>query len=254
VTALAYDLTGPPDAPVVMLGSSLGTTRAMWQPQLDGLAGEFRVLRFDHLGHGESAEPPGPYEISQLGEHVVALLDELELPTVGYAGISLGGMVGMWLAAHHPDRVARLALLCTSAKLPPEPWHERAATVRASGTAGITDLVVSRWFTPGFAAEHPQLIERFKAMLRTTPRDGYASCCEAIAAMDLRPVLDRITAPTLVISGADDPSIPPDHGLRIAEAVAGATFTVLPDAAHICSAQHPEAVNDLLRSHFAPSP
>jgi 3-oxoadipate enol-lactonase len=251
VNALAYDLTGPPDAPVIMFGSSLGTTRAMWQPQLDALAGEFRVLRFDHLGHGESAEPAGPYELAQLGEHVVGLLDQLELPSVGYAGVSLGGMVGMWLAANHPDRVTRLALLCTSAHLPPEPWHERAKTVRAEGTAGITDTVVSRWFTPAFAAEHPQLIERFKAMLRAAPREGYASCCEAIAGMDLRPVLGRITAPTLVVSAADDLSIPAVHGQAIAEAIPGSTFTVLPDAAHIASAQHPETVNELLRSHFA---
>ena len=254
MNALAYDLTGPPDAPVVMFGSSLGTTRAMWQPQLDGLASEFRVLRFDHLGHGESAEPPGPYDIGQLGEHVVGLLDELELASVAYAGISLGGMVGLWLAAHHPDRVARLALLCTSAHLPPEPWYERAAAVRAGGTAPLADQVVARWFTPAFAEEHPQVAERFKAMLRAAPREGYASCCEAIATMDLRPVLDRIKAPTLVISGADDPSIPPVHGQAIADAVAGSTFTVLPDAAHIPSAQHPETVNELLRSHFAPLP
>lgn len=253
MNALAYDLTGPPDAPVVMLGGSLGTTRAMWQPQLDGLVGDFRVLRFDHLGHGESAEPPGPYDIALLGTHVIGLLDELELATVAYAGLSLGGMVGQWLAAHHPDRVARLALLCTAAHLPPEPWFDRARTVRADGPAGITDTVVSRWFTPAFAAEHPQLVERFKAMLRSAPREGYASCCEAIATMDLRPNLGRITAPTLVVSAADDRSIPAHHGQAIAEAVPGASFTVLPDAAHIASAQQPDAVNDLLRSHFAPS-
>ena len=251
VNTLAYDLTGPPDAPVVMFGGSLGTTRAMWQPQLDGLAGDFRVLRFDHLGHGESPEPPGPYDIALLGTSVIGLLDALELDTVGYTGLSIGGMVGQWLAAHHPDRIARLALLCTAAHLPPEPWFERAKAVRAGGTAGITDTVVSRWFTPAFAAEHPQFVERFKAMLRSAPREGYASCCEAIAGMDLRPVLGRITAPTLVVSAAEDLSIPAHHGQAIAEAVPGATFTVLPDAAHIASAQQPDAVNELLRTHFS---
>jgi 3-oxoadipate enol-lactonase len=251
VNALAYDLTGPPDAPVVVLGGSLGTTRAMWQPQLDGLAGDFRVLRFDHLGHGESDAPPGPYDMALLGSHVIGLLDELELATVAYAGLSIGGMVGMWLAANHPDRVARLALLCTAAYLPPEPWHERARTVRAEGTAGITDTVVSRWFTPAFAADHPEFVERFKAMVRSAPREGYAACCDAIATMDLRPDLGRITAPTLVVSAADDRSIPPQHGQAIAEAVPGSSFTVLPDAAHIATAQQPDAVNELLRSHFA---
>ncbi len=251
MNALAYDLTGPPDAPVVMLAGSLGTTRAMWQPQLDALASEFRVLRFDHLGHGESEEPAGPYQISQLGEHVLGLLDELELETVSYAGLSIGGMVGMWLAGIHPERVARLALLCTAAYLPnAESWLDRARIVRESGTVAIADPVVSRWFTPGFAAEHPQVVDRFKAMLVAAPPEGYASCCEAIAAMDLRPVLGQITAPTLVISGAEDLAIPAEHGQAVAAAVAGATFTVLPDAAHIASAQHPEPVNDLLRSHF----
>jgi len=253
VNALAYDLTGPPDAPVVVFGGSLGTTRAMWQPQLDGLAGDFRVLRFDHLGHGESAEPAGPYDMALLGTNVIGLLDELELETVAYTGLSIGGMVGMWLAAHHPDRIARLALLCTAAHLPPEPWFERATTVRAEGTAGITDTVVSRWFTPAFAAAHPQVVERFKTMLRSAPREGYASCCEAIAGMDLRPDLGRITAPTLVMSAAEDPSIPAHHGQAIAEAIPGSSFTVLPDAAHIASAQRPDAVNELLRSHFARS-
>lgn len=250
--ALAYDLTGPPDAPVLVLGGSLGTTRAMWQPQLDALTTGFRVLRYDHLGHGESPVPPGPYRVEELGRHVLRLLDQLDLARVRYAGLSLGGMVGMWLAAHHPERVDRLGLLCTSAYLPPaEGWLLRARTVRAEGTASVADAVVARWFTPRFAERQPKVVQRLKATFGTLPAEGYAGCCEAIAALDLRPVLPRITAPTLVIAGADDPATPPAHGQAIADAVPGARIEVLPGAAHLASVERPDAVNDLLLEHFA---
>src|SRR5690242_14548746 len=118
----------------------------MWQAQLDAFSSNFRVLRYDHLGHGESDTPPGPYRVEELGERLLDLLDQLDLARVRYAGLSLGGMVGMWLAARHPDRVERLALLCTSAYLPPaQGWLDRAAQVRAHGTASIVDVVVARW-------------------------------------------------------------------------------------------------------------
>jgi 3-oxoadipate enol-lactonase len=251
VEALAYDLTGPPDAPVLVLGSSVGTTRAMWQPQLDALTTDFRVLRFDHLGHGESPVPPGPYRIDDLGQHLVRLLDQLELARVSYAGLSLGGMVGMWLAAYHPERVDRLALLCTSAHLPPaEGWLRRARTVREEGLGAIVDQVLGRWFTPGFADRQPAVVQRLAAAFTATPAEGYAGCCEALAALDLRPVLADITAPTLVVAGADDPATPPPHGQLIADAITVARLEVLPDAAHLASVERADAVNDLLLGHL----
>jgi 3-oxoadipate enol-lactonase len=254
MNVLAYDLTGPPDAPVLVLGGSLGTTRGMWQPQLDALSADFRVLRYDHLGHGESDVPRGPYRLEQLGAHLVMLLDALDLPTVSYAGLSLGGMVGMWVAAHHPSRIDRLALLCTSAHLPPaDNWHDRAATVRAHGTTAIADAAVARWITDTMRREKPEAVEKLTAMISAAPAEGYAACCEAIATMDLRPVLPRITAPTLVIAGADDPATPPAHGRLIADTIPDATLTVLPDAAHLASYQHPAQVNALLKAHLKAS-
>jgi 3-oxoadipate enol-lactonase len=244
MSVLAYDLTGPPAAPVLVLGGSLGTTRAMWQPQLDALTATHRVLRYDHLGHGGSQEPRGPYTIEQLGAHLIMLLDELELPVVSYAGVSLGGMVGMWVAAHHPARFDRLALICTSAYLPPAAgWHQRAATVREQGIAAVADTIVGRWVTNGDP-------KRLQAMIRSTPSEGYASCCEAIAEMDLRPALPRITAQTLVIAGEQDLATPPEHGELITAMVPGARLEVLPDSAHLASWQHPELVNPLLHSHL----
>ncbi|GAA1847951.1 3-oxoadipate enol-lactonase [Asanoa iriomotensis] len=245
---LAYEAVGPASAPVVVLGSSLGTTRAMWAPQVASLSADFRVVAYDHRGHGASPVPPGPYAIEDLGRDVLGLLDHLGLDRVHYAGLSLGGMVGMWLAAHAPDRIDRLALLCTSAHLPPASgWHDRAATVRSAGMAAIADAVVARWFTPVFPADDAAAFS--KALVAIDP-DGYASCCEAIAAMDLRPVLGWITAPTLVIAGDADPATPPAHAQTIVDGV-GAAMVVIPGAAHLANVERPDHVTGLLQDHFA---
>jgi 3-oxoadipate enol-lactonase len=194
----------------------------------------------------------GPYTIKELSLDVLALADHLGVSRFHYAGISLGGMVGMWLAAHEPDRVRRLVLLCTSAFLDAEDyWRQRAATVRTAGLESIVDPIVSRWFTPGYRAAHPDVFAGYRAGMVGTPAEGYAGCCEAIGAMDLRADLPAITAPTLVASGARDQSIPPEHGERIAEAVPGARFEVLDDAAHLAIVQQSGAVTALLREHLA---
>ncbi|WBB75930.1 3-oxoadipate enol-lactonase [Micromonospora sp. WMMD1128] len=246
---------GPAGAPVLLLGSSLGTAGAMWEPQVTALAARFRVIRYDHLGHGRSAVPPGPYSLDLLGRELLRTLDGLGVPWVHYAGLSLGGMVGMWLAAHAPDRVRRLALLCTSASLgPPEQWRERAATVRAAGLPAIADAVVARWFTPGFAAARPDVVAAFRAMLTATSPAGYAACCEAIAAMDLRPALGRICAPTLVVAGADDAATPVGHARDIAGRIPGARLAVVGEAAHLANVGQPERVCRLLLDHFDERP
>ncbi|MBY8871381.1 3-oxoadipate enol-lactonase [Micromonospora sp. PLK6-60] len=242
---------GPATAPVLLLGSSLGTAGAMWEPQVPALAQRFRVIRYDHLGHGRSAVPAGAYTVELLGREVLRLLDDLGAARVDYAGLSLGGMVGMWLAAHAPDRVRRLALLCTSASLgPPEQWRDRAATVRAAGLPPIADAVVARWFTPAFAATRPDLVARYRAMLTATPPAGYAACCEAIGAMDLRPDLARIGAPTLVVAGADDPATPVAHARAIVAGIPGARLAVVDEAAHLANVEQPERVGRLLLAHF----
>ncbi|MEV6694676.1 3-oxoadipate enol-lactonase [Micromonospora sp. NPDC051196] len=244
---------GPPDAPVLVLGSSLGTTGAMWQPQVAALATRFRVVRYDHLGHGGSPVPAGPYRIDLLGREVLRLLDDLAVGSAHYAGLSLGGMVGMWLAAHAPERIDRLALLCTSAYLgPADGWRARAASVRAGQLDAIADTVVTRWFTPGFAAARPDTVAGYRDMLTATPPAGYAACCEAIAAMDLRADLAAVRAPTLVIGAADDPATPPAHAADIAERIPSARLAIVDDAAHLANVEQPAAVARLLRAHFEP--
>ncbi|MEU8111150.1 3-oxoadipate enol-lactonase [Micromonospora sp. NPDC048947] len=250
-TRLHLTVDGPAAAPVLLLGSSLGTAAAMWEPQVSALAQRFRVIRYDHLGHGRSAVPPGPYTLDLLGRELLRTLDDLDVPWVHYAGLSLGGMVGMWLATYAPDRVRRLALLCTSASLgPPEQWRARAATVRADGLSAIADAVVARWFTTGFAAARPEVVATHRAMLTETPSAGYAACCEAIAAMDLRPDLGRVAAPTLVIAGADDPATPVEHAREIVGRIPRARLAVVDAAAHLANVEQPEQVCRLLLEHF----
>lgn len=250
MSQLSYDVTGHDDAPVLVLGPSLGTTTHLWDPQVPVLSKHFRVVRYNHLGHAGSAEPPGPYTVDILADAVLELVDELGVDRFHYAGLSLGGMVGMAIAARLPERVERLALLCTSAYLPPaEGWLERAATVRADGTAAIVDAGMGRWFTPAFTDREP-----YARMLAETPDEGYASCCEAIAAMDLRPVLDQITAPTMVIAALDDPVTTPDHGRLIADSVPNARLEVVADAAHLANVEQPAKVTTLLQHHLLGDP
>lgn len=251
---LGYDVHGPDDAPVVVLGSSLGTDRRMWDPQVPVLAQRFRVVRYDHRGHGASEVPTGPYSLADLAQDVLALLDSLGVERFTAGGLSLGGMVAMHLAAHVPDRVEKVAVFCTSAHMPPpEGWLERAATVRADGTAAVADAVVGRWFTPGLAQARPDVVAAHREMVARTPAEGYAACCEAIAAMDLRPVLGRITAPVLVVAGADDPATPEPHARTIAAGLADGVpcrVEVVPGA-HLATVENPDDCTRLLVEHLA---
>lgn len=242
---------GRPDRPVVVLSPSLGTTGAMWAPQLPALAEWFRVVVVDHRGHGGSDVVAGPATVGEFGRDVLAALDRAGVERFAWAGLSLGGMVGMWLAAHAPGRVERLALLCTAAHLPPAAaWRERAAAVRARGTAAVAEAVVARWFTPGFISRRPGDVEAHRSMLLATPPEGYAACCDAIAAMDLRPDLAAVVAPTLVIAGADDPATPPSYAGEIAAGIAPARVEVVADAAHLANVEQPDLVTKLLVDHL----
>ena len=242
-----HRVDGPSDAPALLMINSLGADLGMWEPQLPALTARFRVIRYDARGHGRSPVPPGRYALDDLGRDALDLLDHLGVVRPHVCGLSLGGMTAMWLAAYAPDRVDRLVLFCTSALLgPPSGWAERAATVRAEGTGAVADAVVARWVTPGYAAAHPEEVRRLREMVAATPAIGYAGACAAIEQMDLRPDLPRITAPTLVVAGADDPATPPEHGAAIAAAIPGARLEVVASAAHLASYEQAETANRLI--------
>ena len=249
---LNYVCDGVSGAPALVLGGSLGTKLAMWQPQLPALSERLRVIRYDHRGHGGSPVEPGPYTIDELGGDVLAILDRLELGRVSYCGLSLGGMVGMWLAINAPARIERLVLICTSAYLPPaEGWTQRAATVREAGSPeAVAQAVIARWFTDAFARARPDVVARHRAMIADTSAEGYAGCCEAIAVMDLRPRLPRIVAPTLVIGAQQDPSTPPEHARTIAAGIPGTRLAILDPAAHLSSVDRSAEVTQLIVDHL----
>jgi 3-oxoadipate enol-lactonase len=249
---LHHEIDGRPDGPALVLGGSLGATLAMWEPQLPSLADSVRLIRFDHRGHGASPVPDGPYEIADLGRDVLALLDRLGLERATYCGLSLGGMVGQWLAINAPERIERVILISTAAHLPPaQAWHDRADAVRSAGTPEVVaDAVIARWFTSAFAAADPELVARHRAMITATPAEGYAGCSEAIAELDLRAGLAGIAAPTLVISAAQDPSIPPQHGRAIAAAVPGSRFELLDPGAHLVSVERAPEATALIADHL----
>jgi 3-oxoadipate enol-lactonase len=245
-------INGPEGAAPVVLSNSLGASMEMWAPQVPALSVRFRVLRYDQRGHGGSPSPPGPYDIPDLAQDVLDLLDQHGIERAHFCGLSLGGMTGMWLAAHAPERIGRLVLLCTSAYFgTPEAWVERAATVRAEGTGAVATAGVERWFTEGFREREPGTVERFRAMIAAQDDEGYAECCGALERLDLRENLSQIATPTLVIAGAQDPATPPDpHARLIADEIKGARLEVLDPSAHLANVERAETVTELILEHL----
>jgi len=226
------------DGEPLIMSSSLGTTHRMWDPNVPALTTRYRVVGYDHPGHGHS--PPGPRTIEGLAHEVLTLADDLGLERFAFSGISLGGFLGIWLGANAPERLDRLFLCCTAPRLPPaQQWLDRAANVRAHGVEFIADSVLARWFTPGFPDR-----ARYRELLTSTPAEGYARCCEAIAPMDLRDELGRIKVPTTVIFGRHDPVTGNEPRRLLAEV----GDVVELDGAHLASVEAAGAFNEALLS------
>jgi 3-oxoadipate enol-lactonase len=244
------------DGPPVLLAGSLGTTLEMWAPQVAALSGHFTTIAYDQLGHGHSPVPEGPYSIERLGRAALALMDALGLERASFAGLSIGGMVGQWLAANAPQRIDRLVLLCTTSHFPSaDPWRARAERVLAKGTtSGIATDVVHRWLTPDYSATHPTTVFDLREMIGRQPVDGYAACCAALATLDLRDDLAKIVAPTLVIGGAQDLAIPPDNQRFLADHINNARLELLDPGAHVVSIERADDVNRLIRQHLEAAP
>jgi 3-oxoadipate enol-lactonase len=251
VTGLDYRLRGPEDAPVLVLSNSLGTTQELWAKQRPLLAERFRVLTYDHPGHGSSGLPEQPCTIESLTRSFVTLLDELDLERVSLCGVSLGGMVGMTLALEEPERVDRLVLACTSAYVgPPEGWAERARMVRTRGMEAVADTVIGRWFTPELEDEEPETVARFRAMLAATAPEGYARCCEALGAWDARERVSAIAVPVLVVAGEHDPAIPVEQAKLLASRVPAARLRILERAGHLANVERPEQFTSAMLEHL----
>ena len=237
-------IEGPENAPVLMLSNSLGTTHAMWQPQLDAFTRHFRLVRFDRRGHGASGVPKGPYTMEGLARDALAVLDGLGLKKVNWCGLSMGGMEGMWLGANAPERFERMVLCNTSAQFPDRKiWDDRLRFARENGLAAMVGANMERWFTKGFREREPKTIAWITEMFLTTPLEGYIGCGEAVRDMDHRALLPNIKVPNLVIAGRHDPATTLQAGEYLRDHIPGVAFTVL-EAAHISNVEQPAAFSN----------
>jgi 3-oxoadipate enol-lactonase/4-carboxymuconolactone decarboxylase len=240
---LFYELSGPTDAPIVAFSNSLGTTSAMWDGIVPALRGQYRVLRYDTRGHGWSRVVNAPITIDDLAADLTGLLDGLGITSAHVVGLSLGGMTAQALASRYPDRVTSLTLMATSAYMPSQQsWDERASLVREQGTAAIVEPTMGRWFTPDYLRQAPEQVTPVREAFIAVDRAGYAVCCNAIGRMDLRPVIGRISTPTLVIAGADDPATPVAMAEEIRSTIPDAEMIILPRAAHLLAVEQAEKV------------
>lgn len=243
-----YSLTGPSEAPVVILSHSLGTDLTMWDGQIRALEARFRVLRYDLRGHGGSGVTAGPYSMEQLGGDVIALLDALGLERAHFCGISIGGMIGMWLGLRAPGRFHSLVLANTAARIgTADAWSGRIDQIRREGMASISSAAVERWLTADFRARSPQLVEKMRRIFESTPVEGYIGCCAAIRDADFRQSVSSIRLPTLVLSGTSDLATPPSDGCFLAAQIPGARYEEL-GAAHLANIEAPGRFNaELIR-------
>ncbi|MFJ3285972.1 4-carboxymuconolactone decarboxylase [Streptomyces sp. NPDC086669] len=248
---LQYRFDGPEEAPVLILGPSLGTTWHMWDRQVPELTQQWRVFRFDLPGHGGApAHPAG--SVTDLAERLLATLDGLGVQRFGYAGCALGGAVGIELALRHPERVASLALIAASPRFgTADEFRQRGVIVRSNGLDPIARTSPDRWFTSGFAAAQPAITEWAVQMVRTTDPGCYIAACEALASFDVRPQLAGVTVPTLVLVGSDDQVTGPAEARTLVAGIPDARLAVVPGASHLVPVEQPAAVTDLLVRHFS---
>lgn len=244
--SLEVVVDGDRGAPPLVLVHSAGADHGMWDGNLRTLAGRFRVIRYDLRGHGRSDVPPPPYTLDDLGGDLVRLLDALEVVTTNVVGASLGGLVALWLAARHPERVERAVFAGTAARIgTPETWEERADAVRRGGTEAVVEVVMARFFSERFRQERRDVVSRFAEILRRQPTDGYVGTCLALRHADLREEVGRIRAPSLILEGTEDVSTPPSDAEALAASIPEARLTLLDGAGHLCTVERPEVFEEI---------
>jgi 3-oxoadipate enol-lactonase len=243
---LHYRIDGDASSPPLLLSNSLGTSLEMWEPQMAALAGRFRVIRYDSRGHGQSTATRGPYTIEQVANDALGLLDALKIPRAHFCGLSMGGMVGMWLGIHAPQRIDRLVLANTAARIgTAEVWNARIDAVQKGGVKSIASAVLARWFSAPLLEAPTPIIARMRATLEGVSAEGYAASCAAVRDMDQRHLVGRIRAPTLVIAGTEDFATPPADGRYVADQIPNARYVELPSA-HLSNVQAAPAFTQAL--------
>jgi 3-oxoadipate enol-lactonase len=248
---LYYELSGIPRGPVLVLANSLGSNLRMWDKVLPAFESTYRVLRFDMRGHGESAVASEPFTIEQLGSDVLRLLDEIEADRASVCGLSLGGLIVLWLGVHAPARVHRLIFANTAARIGSrETWEQRIATVRNTGMSALATIMLERWFTPTYRANHSDEMERIREMISATDPTGYAACCAVLRDADLRDQAGTVEAASLVITGTHDPATPPAEGRALHAALRNSRYVEL-NASHLSAWECAEEFAGAAVQHLA---
>ena len=232
-------INGAESAPPLLISNSLSSDLTMWDEQVQSWSRHFRVIRYDQRGHGGSVVSPGPYTMDQLGGDAIAVLDALGIPRAHFLGLSMGGMVGMWLLTHAAERIDRAVLSNTSAHMGPvDLWNGRMALAKEGGMEATVEPTLKRWFPAEFHAASPAAIERMRAMIRRVPLEGDLGSCAAIRDMDQRESIRGIRNPVLVLIGTKDPATTPEAGRAIHAAIPGAQLALIA-AAHISNVEEP---------------
>lgn len=238
---LFYTVDGPDNAPALMLSNSLGTTHRMWEPQLAAFSAKYRVIRYDRRGHGQSDSPPGPYSLEDLGKDALAIMDVAGAKSVNWCGLSMGGMTGLWLASHHPDRIQKLVAVSSATFMPPpELWNGRIKTAQDKGIEVLAGPTMQRWFTAGFLKGNQDKVTFIREQFLETTVEGFSGCAAAMRDMDQRESVKEIKAPTLVIVGADDQGTSPAEAGIIVNRIPNARGIIL-KGSHIINVEAAEA-------------
>jgi len=239
---LNCQLSGNPDGTPLVFINSLGTDLRIWDEVVPHFAAHFRLVRYDKRGHGLSDCPPAPYSIRDHALDLVALLDRLLIDTAVFIGISVGGLIAQDVAATWPDRVQKLVLCSTAARIgTAEMWHGRIRTLRREGMDSLADVILNRWFAPGFQSQQPEAYQGYRHMFSRTPVAGYTGTCEAIRDADLTAAVRTIQAPTLVLCGAADSATPPEVVRGLAALLPNARYEEIPHAGHLPCVEQPAA-------------
>ena len=239
-----YHLDGDEDLPTLILSNSLTTNLHLWDEQVSSFANYFRILRYDNRGHGGSSSPKGEYTIDNIGNDILLLMDHLDINTASLCGISLGGMVAMWLGIHAPNRVDKLVVCNSSSDIgSPDPWQERIKMVNSKGMASIVDAGLERFLSERFRKSGSPKIELLKSMMLTCEVSGYSGCCAAVRDMYLTTQLTKINNQTLIIAGELDPSTPVPHSELINQEITTSSLIIIKGVAHLSNIEKPVEFN-----------
>ncbi|QJQ52302.1 MULTISPECIES: 3-oxoadipate enol-lactonase [Vitreoscilla] len=247
-----YQEFGDAKNPKLLFSNSLGTNLSLWQAQVAALQDDYHIICYDTRGHGHSSTPATGFVLQDLAYDVLALLDHLHIESTHFCGISMGGLIGQWLAIHHAESFQSIVISNTAAKIGQEKaWNERAAQVRAEGLYAIAASAHSRWFTPDYVCTHPEVVMRLSQDLATGSAEGYAKCCEALALADVRSQLSEIEVPMLIIAGLEDPVTTVDDAIAMQAAIFGSQMAEISGASHIANVEQADVFNQVLHRFLA---